>query len=78
MAKGQSATNSLLGIQVPYLDLRCAVKGDVIAYAAQSEPMGTLGSGQEYLIKVQRNGDVFNISTQVVNTADYVTTAEEV
>ena len=78
MAKGQSATNSLLGIQVPYLDLRCAVKGDVIAYAAQSEPMGTLGSGQEYLIKIQRNGDVFNISTQVVNTADYVTTAEEV
>ena len=78
MAKGQSATNSLLGIQVPYLDLRCAVKGDVIAYAMQSEPMGEPGSGQEYLIKAQKNGDVFNITTQVVNTADYETTAEEV
>ena len=37
-----------------------------------------LSQWQEYLIKVQKNGDVFNITTQVVNTADYVTTAEEV
>lgn len=78
MAGGKTATDEKLGVLVPYMELRCVANTGILTYTAMSEPMDELQEGQEYLVKVQRVGRLFNISAKAVNTADYATQAEEV
>lgn len=62
MAAGRSASDEKLGAHVPYLELRCSSPGNILTYIMESNPMPELTDGQEYLIKLRKMDDTFDLT----------------
>lgn len=67
MAGDAKADDSMLGVKVSYIDLRCESGNRSLTYTIQSSAMPKLQDGQEYLIQLRRIGTVCELSIDVRN-----------
>lgn len=78
MANGKQSENAFLGCFVKFIELRVSSPKNVLTYTLFTRALDDLGSDQDYVVELERKGDVYALRAAVATAESYVSTEEDV
>lgn len=78
MANGKQSEDAFLGCLVKFIELKVSSPKNVLVYTLFTRALDDLGPDQDYVVEIERKGDVYALRADIATAESYVSTEEGV